>query len=241
MATSNMQWAAPKQVSFDGNVSENYRKFEEHWNLFEKTELKGKSEEEKCSYFILCVGEKGREIHKTLSFTTPETGTNADGHTVWKRTTKELKSAFKTCCNPRRNITYERHKFSTRNQEEGEPIDNYVTVLRTLATTCEFSTLEDSLIRDRIICGVRSQTLKERLLRETDLTPEKAINNCRATEASKEQIRSLGDRKPNNIDALKKKSFKKMWKSKSDRDRTQENKHERNFKGKSDKNCGNCG
>ena len=96
MATSNIQWAAPKQISFDGNVSENYRKFEEHWNLFEKTELKGKSEEEKCSYFLLCVGEKGREIHKALSFTTPETGTDADGHTVWKRTTKELKSAFKT-------------------------------------------------------------------------------------------------------------------------------------------------
>ena len=73
------------------------------------------------------------------------------------------------------------------------------------------------------------------------MTLEKAINICRATEASKEQIRSLGDGKPNNIDALKKKSFKKTWKSKSDRDRTQENRHERNFKGKSDKNCGNCG
>ena len=85
------------------------------------------------------------------------------------------------------------------------------------------------------------RTLNERLLRETDLTLEKFINICRATEASKEQIRSLGDGKPNNIDALKKKSFKKTWKSKSDRDRTQENKHERNFKGKSDKNCGNCG
>ena len=73
------------------------------------------------------------------------------------------------------------------------------------------------------------------------MTLEKAINICRATEASKEQIRSLGDGKPNNIDALKKKSFKKTWKSKSDRDRTQENKHERIFKGKNDKNCGNCG
>ena len=160
---------------------------------------------------------------------------DADGHTVWKRTTKELKSAFKTYCNPRRNIAYERHNFNTRNQEEGEAIDNYVTVLRTLAATCEFSTLEDSLIRDRIVCGVRSQSRKERLLRETDLTLEEAINICRATEASKEQIRSLGDGKPNNIDALKKKSFKKMWKPKSDRYRTKENKHERNFKGKSDK------
>ena len=37
---SSLQWEAPKKLSFDGNVSENFRKFEEHWNLFEKTELK---------------------------------------------------------------------------------------------------------------------------------------------------------------------------------------------------------
>ncbi|CAB4019293.1 Hypothetical predicted protein, partial [Paramuricea clavata] len=53
MAAGTTYWAAPKQLNREGNVSygENYRKFDEHWALFEKTEMKGKSEEERCSYF----------------------------------------------------------------------------------------------------------------------------------------------------------------------------------------------
>ena len=41
MGTGTTFWAAPKQLKLDGNVSENYGKFDEHWVLFEKTELKG--------------------------------------------------------------------------------------------------------------------------------------------------------------------------------------------------------
>ncbi len=76
MASGSIRWAAPKPLHLEGNVSKNFRKFEEHWTLFKKTELKGKSEEEKCSYFLLCIGEKARAVYKTLAFSTPETSTN---------------------------------------------------------------------------------------------------------------------------------------------------------------------
>ena len=78
---SSLQWPAPEELSFDGNVGENFRKFEEHWNLFEKTELKSKSFEEKCSYFLLVIGERGREIYKSFDLP-PETTTNQDGSNV---------------------------------------------------------------------------------------------------------------------------------------------------------------
>jgi hypothetical protein len=110
MAAGTTYWAAlAKQLNLEGNVSENYRKFDEHWALFEKTELKGKSEEERCSYVLLCIGEKGREVHQTLTFPTPETEAGEGGTLVWKRTTQQLTTAFKQYCNPRKNITYERH------------------------------------------------------------------------------------------------------------------------------------
>ena len=141
MATSSIYWAAPKQLSFDGNVSENFRKFEGHWLLFEKTELKERTQEEKCSYFLLLIGEKDREVHKTLTFTTPEYETDGETFT-WKRTTAELITAFKEYCSPKKNITYERHKFNTRNQGENESIDHFVAELRILASTCEFETLK---------------------------------------------------------------------------------------------------
>ena len=184
MATSSIYWAAPKQLSFDSNISENFRKSVEHWLLLEKTELKERTQEEKCSYFLLLIGEKGREVHKTLTFTTPEYETDGETRT-WKRTTAELTTAFKEYCSPKKNITYERHKFNTRKQGENESSDQCVTELRILASTCEFETLKDGLIRDRIICGIQN-----RLLREADLTLKKAIDICRAAEVSREQVKS---------------------------------------------------
>jgi hypothetical protein len=127
MASANLQWAAPKPLKLDGNVSENFRKFEEHWTLFEKTELKGRSEEERCSYFLLCIGEKGRKVHKTLTFATPETETNQEGVATWKRTTNELKSAFKTYCNPRKKhyvrTTQIQHTESSRKRKHRSVCD----------------------------------------------------------------------------------------------------------------------
>ncbi|CAB4005070.1 Hypothetical predicted protein [Paramuricea clavata] len=210
MASGSIQWAPPKPLHLEGNVSENFRKFEEHWTLFEKTEPKGKSEEEKCSYFLLCIGEKAREVHKTLAFSTPETSTNTEGATVWKRTTQELKTAFKAYCNPRKNLTFERHKLNTRNQDENETIDQYVTALRTLAATCEFESLHDGLIRDRIVCGIKAQTLKERMLRENDLTLQKAIDICPAAETSRDQLKSLCGANPDGSNPHDEKQLKDL-------------------------------
>ena len=172
------------------------------WVLFEKTELKGCTGEERCSYFLLLVGEKGREIHKTLTFAEPETEKGEDGKPVWKRTTEQLRKAFREYCSPQKNVTYERHKFNIRNQTENESIDQYVTELRTLASTCEFENLKDGLIRDRVICGIRNQALKERLLREASLTLKSAVDICRAAEVSREQVKSLTDSPHANIDEL---------------------------------------
>jgi hypothetical protein len=102
MAAGTTYWAAPKQLNLEGYVSENYRKFDEHWALFEKTELKGKSEEERCSYFLLGIGEKRPEVHQTLIFPTPETDAGEGGTLAWKRTTQQLRTAFIQYCNPRK-------------------------------------------------------------------------------------------------------------------------------------------
>ena len=55
---------------------------------------------------------------------------------------------FDEYCNPRKNITREHYNFSTRNQQPGESINQYVTDLKTKAWMCEFVQQRDSLIRD---------------------------------------------------------------------------------------------
>ena len=68
-----------------------------------------------------------------------------------------------------------KYNFFLRAQESGEAIDQYFTVLRKMSETCEFSTLKNSLIKDRIVPRISDGKTRERLLRISDLTLEKAI------------------------------------------------------------------
>ena len=53
--------------------------------------------------------------------------------------------------------------------------------------------LTDGLIRERIIDGIRDETLMKRLLREQDLTLVKAIDICRATEVSNQRTKEISE------------------------------------------------
>lgn len=70
--------------------------------------------------------------------------------------------------------------FFMRSQSSEETIDTYVTDLKHKAKDCEFGDLTDSLIRDIIVCGMRDDNVRARLLREADLTLEKEIDTRRA-------------------------------------------------------------
>lgn len=69
--------------------------------------------------------------------------------------------------------------------------ETYVTDLRMLSSTCNFGQIRDSLIRDRIVCGISDSGRRERLLREDNLTLDKCLQVCRATELSRENNRTL--------------------------------------------------
>ncbi len=68
--------------------------------------------------------------------------------------------------------------FNTRVQNVGETIDAYVTELKIQAKNCEFGALSDELIRDRIVVGIRDDAVRSRLLRETELDLQKAVDIC---------------------------------------------------------------
>ena len=108
-----------------------------------------------------------------------------------KNKVTKILEKFKTYCVPRWNIMWERHMFNTRNQQDSEMIDRYVTDLKTKAQTCEFKQLWDGLIRDRIVCGIRCDKTCSRLLSEPDLTLQKAVNICRANETMLSQMKSF--------------------------------------------------
>ena len=105
---------------------------------------------------------------------------------VTERTVEGILTALEMYCVPRKNRTYKQYVFRMTIQED-RLFDTFVTDLRRRAEFCDFGAIKDSLIRDQIVVGINDPKLRERLLRETDLTLEKAIKLCRITEQSREQ------------------------------------------------------
>ena len=114
------------------------------------------------------------------------------------------------------NVTYERYVFNRRVQESGERFDVFLGDVRRLARSCDFTAVEESMIRDRIVVGIRDDSTRHKLLQIRDLTLVKAIDICKASEAAGKQMKAIAGsdqvqslrsvRKPETCDRLRDKS-----------------------------------
>lgn len=101
-----------------------------------------------------------------------------------------------------RNVIFERYIFGNCKQDEGEPIDAFVTRLREKAASCEYRDLKEDLIRDRLVLGVCDEALRRCLLREKKLTLASAIEICRAGEMTDMSLKAMThDRPPETVHA----------------------------------------
>ena len=119
----------------------------------------------------------------------------------------------------RKNTIFERAKFNRRAQEDGEPVDDFIMDLYRLAEHCEYGTLRDEMIRDRIVVGLRNAALSEKLQMDADLDLDKAIKAARQSESIKEQQTLLrsGFREERAVGAVSKQPYNRP-KRKSKRD-----------------------
>ncbi|KAJ8881525.1 hypothetical protein PR048_018007 [Dryococelus australis] len=101
---------------------------------------------------------------------------------------EKVLKAFADYCNPVKNIVVKRFKFHSRLQEEGESFKTFLTDLKKLIKSCEFKEQADSVVRDRIVLGIRDKGLQKHLLREPDLTLTKAIEVCRVAELGRQRV-----------------------------------------------------
>ena len=91
---------------------------------------------------------------------------------------------FKERCVPARNETYERFFFFKERQLPSESLDSYITASVKLSENCGFGTLRGSLIRDRLILGVKDDRIREKLLGKHDLDLDKAIEMIKASQVT---------------------------------------------------------
>ena len=126
------------------------------------------------------------EIYDTL----PIEAAAADGSPI--DTYESTANALTRYFTPKTNAAFEIYNFRQAKQEATETIDAFVTRLRKLAKTCNFSNT-DGEVTNQIIFACHSQSLRRRALRD-DLSLDKLVAAARALELSETQAATVEGR-----------------------------------------------
>ena len=226
MASNALPVPAPLEIH-DSNAADKWRKFLAAWeNYALATELGDNPQSVQVATLLTVIGEDGREVYSTLR----DWAQDGDD----RRIVPVLRK-FAEYCQPRKNVPFERYKFNKRMQESGESYEQYKTTLRKLSEACEFDTITpNEILRNRLIFGIHDTKVREKLLRETNLTLIKTDEICRAAESMTEQMRIVGqsNNATTSVHAVRQVSGQKKRTS---------NEASRTNKSETTKECWNCG
>ena len=93
---------------------------------------------------------------------------------------------------PKRSVILNRFKFNQLVQEHDQSAADFIGSIKKLAGTCDFGQSRDSLMRDRLVCGIRDIALQKRLLAEEDkLTFAEAEKLALAAESVSRDVSQL--------------------------------------------------
>ncbi|KAG8174306.1 hypothetical protein JTE90_010933 [Oedothorax gibbosus] len=196
---------SPSSMRLEGNVAENWAKFKQRFTFYlEATEKTSKPDKTKVALLLGIMGEDCIEIYNNFKLSDED---SQKFDTVIDRFDKHFA--------PSTNTVIARYKFFNCRQQPSESIDSFINNLKTLAKDCKFEDQEESLVRDLLIMGIKDVNVKEKLLIDSELNLDKAINYCRAKETSQNEIKLMqegGNSLKTEINAVKynKKNTKPM-------------------------------
>ena len=100
----------------------------------------------------------------------------------------DLADTLRNHFSPKPIIIAERFHFHKREQHEGEGVADYCAALKKCSERCEFGTFLEETLRDRFVCGLRSKQAQKKLLAESKLTWQKALEIATAMESAEKQV-----------------------------------------------------
>ena len=67
------KFTAPGPLSFEGNIADKWKKWRQEFEFFlVATESDAKSDKIKSSILLICIGQRGRDIYNTFTFTSAD-------------------------------------------------------------------------------------------------------------------------------------------------------------------------
>ena len=142
---------APNALVFTSNTRSNWKASIQDTTCATATGITGHTEQVQCCIFLHVVGEEVQNVHANMTFTAAlQDKINPHVH------------AFQDYWMGRANIIITQFHFNMHNQAM-ETMKAYITALKDMVKYCDYSTLEDSLLRDCLVAGVCNTTLHNQL------------------------------------------------------------------------------
>ena len=181
MASKNNIPVPPPLKIHGGELVANWRRFKALWLNYElATDIAEESKQKRAAIFLSCIGPDAYDVFTSMAL---ENEARAD--------IEEVIKAFDEYCIGEINPTYERYVFNKRNQDASESFDSFVSELRRLAKSCDYGQLEECILMDRIVIGIRDDATRRKLLQTRRLNLALAIDICRAAETASRHLKEM--------------------------------------------------
>ena len=146
------QISPPERFTFQH--PDNWPKWIRRFERFRQASgLNGKEEQSQVNRLIYTMGDEADDILSSFGLTEEQ-----------KREYATVKDRFEKYFVKKRNPIFERAKFNSRVQREGESVDSFITSLHSLSEHCDYGAPMDEMIRDRIVVGILNSSLSEKSL-----------------------------------------------------------------------------
>ena len=183
----------PLPDKLDSKKPEEWKRWIERFKCYRiAAGLDAKEEKVQINTLVYAMGGDANEIFKSFQLTEEDQGYET------------VKQRFQTHFVGRTNVIFERTRLNKRVQGAQESMIDFIETLFTLTKTCQFGTLKEELIRDRIVVGIRNAVLSQKLMLDDTLTLDKAVKQAKSSELVKEHHKILkGDGEDGKINRLR--------------------------------------
>ena len=108
-----------------------------------------------------------------------------------EKTYKELVEGMANHQNPKPSVIMERFKFNKRDRGPSETVAQYIAALRRLSEHCNYGTVLEDMLRDRLVCGIRDDRIQRRLLSEATMDFDRAVQIASSMERATKNLQDI--------------------------------------------------
>ena len=187
----------PAPLNLNGDAVSDWKRFKSQWADYEiAAELTESTEVKRAAIFRSSLGTEAYQRYMSFDLSTEESQSVAS-----------IVAAFDRYIVGEVNVTFERYNFHLRNQQPGESFDVYLAELRKLIKPCNYvcaqCCVQDSILKDRIVIGIRDDSIRKRLLQTRTLDLNQTIDICRSSETASLHLKRItGSDDDGNVNAM---------------------------------------